>query len=117
MTEEKEGNIFLSFPRRRESILMKTYYDYIMASKKNGTLYIGVTDDLIDRVYQHKQGFVPGFTKKYNVKNLVYFEETSDIKSAITREKQLKKWNRQWKINLIEKTNPDWKDLYDDLLG
>ena len=92
---------------------MKSYYVYILASKKNGTLYIGVTNDLVRRVYEHKQGLVEGFTKKYNVKQLVFFEETNDVESAITREKQMKKWNRQWKIELIEKNNPEWKDLYD----
>ncbi|KJJ85124.1 excinuclease ABC C subunit domain-containing protein [Candidatus Omnitrophus magneticus] len=96
---------------------MKSYYVYILASKRNGTLYIGVTNDLIGRVYQHKEGLVEGFTKKYNVKQLVFFEETEDIESAITKEKQIKKWKREWKINLIEKNNPDWIDLYNELLG
>ncbi|MFA4982482.1 MAG: GIY-YIG nuclease family protein [Candidatus Omnitrophota bacterium] len=94
---------------------MKSYYVYILASKKNGTLYIGVTNDLVRRVYEHKQGLVEGFTKKYNVKQLVFFEETNDVESAITREKQMKKWNRQWKIELIEKSNPEWKDLYSEI--
>ena len=93
---------------------MNTYYVYIMASKKNGTLYIGVTNDLIKRVYAHKNDLVEGFTKKYGVHQLVYYEQTEDVKSAIQREKQLKKWNRGWKIELIEKMNPDWKDLYDE---
>jgi len=92
---------------------MNTYYVYIMASKKNGTLYIGVTNDLIKRVYAHKNDLVEGFTKKYGVHQLVYYEQTEDVKSAIQREKQLKKWNRSWKIELIEKMNPEWKDLYD----
>lgn len=74
------------------------YYVYILASQKNGTLYIGVTNDLIRRVYEHKSDFVEGFTKKYKVHTLVYFEDTEDVDSAITREKQLKKWNRAWKI-------------------
>lgn len=87
------------------------YYVYIMASQYNGTLYIGVTNDLAHRVAEHKQGIVQGFTKKYEVDRLVYFEFHSDVNAAITREKQLKKWNRQWKINLIEKKNPDWIDL------
>ena len=94
---------------------MNSYYVYILASKKNGTLYIGVTGDLIKRIYEHKQGLVEGFTKKYTVHQLVYYEETSDIKSAIEREKRLKKWERKWKIELIEKHNPQWKDLYVDL--
>ncbi len=106
----------MSFPRKRESRKsMKSYYVYILASKRNGTLYIGVTNDLIRRVYEHKQGLVEGFTKKYNVHQLVFFEETNDVESAITREKQMKKWNRQWKIELIEKQNPGWKDLYEDI--
>ncbi|OGE83054.1 MAG: GIY-YIG nuclease [Candidatus Doudnabacteria bacterium RIFCSPHIGHO2_01_FULL_49_9] len=95
---------------------MNSYYVYILASKKNGTLYIGVTSDLIKRIYEHKHNLVAGFTKKYNVHDLVYFEETSDIQSAIAREKQLKNWKRKWKIELIEKTNLEWKDLYDGLL-
>ncbi len=96
---------------------MKSYYVYILASKRNGTLYIGVTGDLIKRVYEHKQGLVEGFTKKYDVKILIYFEETNDVNTAIQREKQLKKWNRSWKIRLIEESNPEWKDLYYDLAG
>jgi putative endonuclease len=92
------------------------YYVYILASKKNGTLYIGVTSDLIRRVYEHKNDFVEGFTKKYAVHDLVYFETTASVESAITREKQLKKWNRAWKISLIEKSNPAWNDLYPDLI-
>jgi len=95
---------------------MKSYYVYILASKRNGTLYIGVTDNLIRRVHEHKNGFVEGFTKKYKIDNLVYFDQTSDIQSAIQREKQLKKWGRKWKLALIEKTNPSWKDLYNDLV-
>jgi len=89
---------------------------YMLASQKNGTLYIGVTSDLVKRIWQHKNGLVDGFTKKYSVHYLVYFEQTSDITSAIQREKQLKKWNRQWKINLIEKQNPEWIDLYPQLI-
>jgi len=92
------------------------YYIYILASKKNGTLYIGVTSDLVRRIYEHKNDLVEGFTQKYAVHDLVYFEVTESVESAITREKQLKKWNRAWKVNLIEKSNPDWKDLYPDLL-
>ena len=95
---------------------MRQYYVYILANSKNGTLYIGVTSDLIRRVYEHKQGFISSFTKRYKVHKLVYFETTPDIKEAIQREKQLKKWQRQWKIDLIEKHNPNWKDLYSDLL-
>ena len=94
---------------------MKTYYIYILASKRNGTLYTGVTDNLVKRVYQHKNNLVEGFTKKYNVHALVYYEETNNINAAIEREKQIKKWNRKWKIELIEKDNPLWEDLYDKL--
>ena len=86
-----------------------------MASDKNGTLYIGVTSNLQDRVFKHKQGLFDGFTKKYNVKNLVYYEVFGDIQEAFTREKQLKKWNRKWKLRLIEKENPEWRDLYEEL--
>ena len=92
------------------------YYVYILASKKNGTLYIGVTSDLIKRIYEHKNELVKGFTKEYGVHNLVYFETTESVESAIAREKQLKKWNRAWKIRLIEKCNPDWRDLYSELI-
>ena len=89
---------------------------YILASKRNGTLYIGVTSNLIQRIWQHKNGVVDGFTDKYSVHNLVYFEQTADIQSAITREKRLKNWNRQWKINLIEANNPEWRDLYPEII-
>ena len=95
---------------------MKSYYVYILASKKNGTLYIGVTDDLIKRIWQHKNDLVEGFTKKYKVHTLVYFEDTPDIISAIQREKLLKRWKRKWKLELIEKENPNWRDFYDDLI-
>ncbi len=88
------------------------YYVYILASKRNGTLYIGVTNDLLKRVGQHKEDVIGGFTKRYGVHQLVYFEETSDIISAISREKQLKNWRRDWKIKLIEDANPKWEDLY-----
>ena len=95
---------------------MNQYYVYILASKENGTLYIGVTNNLIKRVYEHKQGLIEGFSKKYNVHRLVYYEITNDVNSAIYREKCLKKWNRAWKIRLIKESNPFWKDLYKDLL-
>ena len=95
--------------------MQKTYYVYILASKKRGTLYIGVTNDLRKRVYEHKNRLVNGFTKRYNVHILVYYEQTINIESAIQREKQLKKWYRAWKIELIEKQNPEWYDLYGDL--
>ena len=92
------------------------YYIYILASKRNGTLYIGVTSDLTKRVYEHKNNLIDGFTKKYNVHKLVYYESTNDIESSIRREKQLKKWKRSWKIELIEKDNAEWKDLYFELI-
>jgi putative endonuclease len=95
---------------------MKDYYVYILASKEDGTLYIGVTNDLVKRVWEHKNDLADGFTKKYHVHQLVYFESTTDIESAIAREKQMKKWNRDWKIKLIEEKNPDWKDLYNDII-
>lgn len=87
------------------------YFVYILASKQNTVLYIGVTNDIERRVLEHKNKINKGFTSRYNVDKLVYFEEYTNINEAIKREKQLKKWNRQWKIDLIEKINPDWKDL------
>jgi putative endonuclease len=97
--------------------MKKSYYVYIICSKRNGTLYIGVTNDLVRRMTEHQNKEVAGFSKKYDVNQLVYFEETSDIVSAITREKQLKKWKRAWKLKLIEQANPDWKNLYQEILG
>jgi putative endonuclease len=91
------------------------FYVYILASRIGGTLYIGVTNDLIRRVYEHRTGAVPGFTSEYGVYRLVYFEQFSDIENAIRREKRLKKWNRAWKIRLIEDVNPNWDDLYPTL--
>ena len=91
-------------------------YVYIMASKRNGTLYIGVTADLIRRVYEHKHDLVDGFTKKYGVHSLVYFQQAEDIETAILEEKRLKRWNRNWKLELIEKNNPEWKDLYPEII-
>jgi putative endonuclease len=96
--------------------MMETYYIYILASKKNGTLYIGITNDLLRRIYEHKSGTADGFTKKYGVNKLVYFANTTDANAAILREKRLKKWKRQWKIDLIEKLNPEWKDLYNEVV-
>lgn len=89
------------------------YYVYIMASRKNGALYIGVTNDLARRIYEHKQGVVHGFTRKYGVKTLVYFEQYDSILQAREREARMKKWKRDWKIELIEKMNPAWSDLYE----
>ena len=93
----------------------KEFYVYILASKRNGTLYTGVTSNLIKRIWQHKNELVEGFSKKYNVKNLVYYETHSNVESAITREKRIKKWQRAWKLRLIESKNPDWKDLYEEI--
>ncbi len=93
---------------------VKCYYVYILASRKNGTLYIGVTNDLQHRLHQHKCGMTSGFTKRYGVHRLVYFETFCRIGDALTAEKRLKKWNRQWKIRLIEEHNPEWKDLCED---
>ena len=91
--------------------MYKTYYVYILASKRNGTLYTGVTNNLERRIYEHKNNLIEGFTKRYNVHKLVYYEETNDINDALLFEKKIKKWNRVWKIRLIEKENPHWKDI------
>ena len=91
---------------------MRAYYVYILASRRNGTLYIGVTNDLARRIGQHKAGAVPGFTKRYGVATLVYYETYEDVGEAIAREKQLKGWNRAWKLKLIEAGNPDWVELF-----
>ena len=92
----------------------KQYYVYILTNKSNNVLYIGVTNDLIRRIFEHKSKVVEGFTKKYNLWKLVYYEAADNIESAINREKQLKNWHRDWKMNLIDQFNPDWKDLSDD---
>ncbi len=91
--------------------MTREYYVYIMTNKTHSTLYIGVTNNLTMRVFEHKSGDTQGFTQKYNVNQLVYFQETNDIRAAIHREKLLKKWNRQWKERLINEFNPEWKDL------
>ncbi|MCK1398287.1 GIY-YIG nuclease family protein [Bradyrhizobium sp. 4] len=93
------------------------YYVYILASKIGGTLYIGVTNDLIRRVAEHKSKVIESFTEKYDVARLVYFEQFDDPENAIKREKRLKKWNRAWKVRLIEKSNPKWNDLYPGIAG
>ena len=90
---------------------------YILSSKRNGTLYVGVTSDLRNRTWIHNNEFVEGFTRRYGVHRLVYYELHPDMISAITREKQIKKWNRAWKLELIEKQNPDWSDLWNEILG
>ena len=95
---------------------MKNYFVYILASKRNGTLYIGVTNNLLQRVEQHKSKLIEGFTKKYNVHKLVHFEVFDDMITAITREKQIKGWLRSKKISLIDSNNPEWKDLYEGLV-
>ena len=97
--------------------MIKQYWVYILANCRNGTLYIGVTSDLLGRTWTHKEGLFAGFSKKYDVKMLVYYEEFGSIELAILREKQLKKWNRQWKLELVEKFNPEWKDLYEGICG
>jgi len=91
--------------------MTKRGYTYIITNKRRGTLYIGVTSNIIKRIYEHKHGLFDGFSKKYNLKKLVYYDTFENIKEAISREKQLKNWHREWKINLIEKDNYEWKDL------
>jgi putative endonuclease len=129
----------LSFPRRRESKFVasprliidshhrlidlewddtamdQSSYVYILASEPYGILYIGVTSNLLKRVWQHREGVVEGFTKQYGVKQLVWYEIHTEIVQAITREKQIKRWSRNWKVNLIQESNPDWRDLYDEI--
>ena len=95
---------------------MKAYYVYILASKRNGTLYVGVTNNLASRVYEHKNDLINGFTQRYGVHMLVHYEQCDSAESAIVREKQLKFWHRRWKIRLIEETNPEWKDLCNEIL-
>jgi len=95
--------------------MQKSYFVYIMASGRNGTLYVGVTNDLLRRVAEHKAGKADGFTKKYKVNRLVWFGETSDIGAAIQREKTMKRWSRVYKLNVIKEMNPEWRDLYEDL--
>lgn len=91
------------------------FYVYILASKRNGTLYVGYTTNLIKRAWEHKNNIVRGFTKKYEVHTLVYYEIHEDKEQALKREKQVKRWHRKWKIELIEKNNPEWKDLYEEI--
>ena len=92
-------------------------YVYILASGLNGTLYVGVTSDLVRRVWEHRDGLADGFTKRYGVKQLVWYEIHGDIMEAIRREKQIKMWERAWKVELIQKSNPRWRDLYADIVG
>jgi putative endonuclease len=104
-------------PESRSTVALQMYYVYLLASQKNGTLYLGVTRDLVRRVYEHKQKVLPGFTSRYGVDRLVWFECYEDPTNAIAREKELKKWRRAWKIELIESTNPDWRDLYPEIMA
>ncbi len=92
-----------------------SFYVYILASRRNGTLYIGMTDDLVRRVWQHREGLMPGFTKDHGVKLLVWYEQHERRESAFTRERQMKKWNRAWKLQVIEAANPTWRDLWDEI--
>jgi putative endonuclease len=91
------------------------FYVYILASKRNGTLYIGMTDDLARRMWEHREGLAYGFTKAYGVKMLIWFEQHSSRESAFQRERQMKKWNRLWKLREIERANPEWRDLYNEI--
>lgn len=97
--------------------MIKYYYVYIIASDKMGTIYISVTSDLVKRIYEHKNKIIKGFSSKYNINKLVYYEVYQDINEAITREKQLKKWNRNWKLKLIIEKNPQWDDLYSKIVA
>jgi putative endonuclease len=100
-----------------DSTMERSSYVYMLASGLNGTLYVGVTSDLVKRVWQHREGLAEGFTKRYGVKMLVWYEIHADIMEAIRREKQIKKWDRSWKVELIQKTNPRWRDLYADMVA
>jgi putative endonuclease len=91
------------------------FYVYIVASRRNGTLYTGMTDNLLQRIWQHKNNVFPGFTKRYGVKMVVWYEQHDTREAALRRERQIKKWNRSWKLQLIERTNPTWRDLYDEI--
>ncbi len=95
----------------------KAFCVYVLASGRNGTLYVGVTSNLVQRVWQHKEGLVEGFTRRCGVKTLVWFEQHESAEAAIGREKQIKRWNRDWKIRLIEATNPYWNDMYPEIAG
>ena len=92
-----------------------SFFVYILASRRNGTLYVGMTDDLVKRIWMHRQEVLPGFTKDYDVKLLVWYEVHDSRESAFSRERQIKKWNRVWKLELIEKTNSSWRDLYEEI--
>jgi len=105
----------ITAPLAEAAVMQKSGYVYILASKPNGTLYIGVTSNLVKRIYEHKHDIYAGFSKTYGTKLLVYYEAHDEITAAITREKQMKKWNRAWKIRQIEEANPAWRDLYGDI--
>ena len=96
-------------------MLTRSYFVYIMTNKKHGTLYTGVTNDLVKRTYQHKEGQVEGFTHKHGLKHLVWYEPFDDIEQAIAQEKRIKRWRREWKLQLVEKQNPDWDDLWEEI--
>jgi len=106
----------MSFLRRQESPMQKYYFVYIISNKLHTVLYIGVTSNLPKRVWEHKKKLVEGFTSKYNVSKLVYYEMFQEVEKAIEREKRLKTWKREWKERIINEMNPDWKDLYQSLL-
>jgi putative endonuclease len=112
MTRESSRSFVDQHGPQEPKYLQMAYYVYLLASKKHGTLYLGVTNDIVRRVYEHKTKAVPGFTTRYGVDKLVWFEIYEDATTAITREKELKKWRRDWKIRLIEEQNPGWVDLY-----
>ncbi|MEL7451801.1 MAG: GIY-YIG nuclease family protein [Pseudomonadota bacterium] len=95
----------------------QTYYVYILASQRNGTLYTGVTKDLERRVWEHRTGYIKGFTSKHNVRQLVWFEVHNDVREVVAREKRIKRWRRRWKLDLIEAANPNWRDLYEDFIA
>ena len=97
--------------------MAKAFHVYVLASRRNGTLYVGITSNLVQRTWQHKEGFVSGFTKEHDVKKLVWYDQHETAEGAITREKQIKKWNRAWKVELIEAANPYWNDLYAQIAG
>jgi len=101
---------------QKVNVMDKQFFVYILASKRNGTLYTGITSDLVKRVWQHKNNSVEGFTKKYDAKILVYYEIYNDAESAIIREKRIKKWRKAWKLKLIEEKNPLWQDLYNEII-
>jgi putative endonuclease len=115
-TEHMKCNAIV-FQPEATAIMDKPSYVYLLASKPYGTLYVGVTSDLVKRVWQHREGFLSGFTKEYGAKRLVWYEVHGDILEAIRREKQIKVWKRDWKVNLIQGMNPGWRDLYDEIVG